>query len=106
MNTQWTSDGVSIETRFEVVLLGKYLEALNLVIEALDGDSNAEGKGVNENPTQGRRKWLRGKYPEVTSAPALFEQCFDPLLLQILLDSRKIRERLVVVCIYRDPFAR
>jgi hypothetical protein len=60
------------------------------VIEALDGDANAECEGINENPTQGRRKWLRGKYPEVTSAPALFEQCFDTLLLQILLNGRKI----------------
>jgi hypothetical protein len=105
MYAQWTSDGVPIEALFEAVLFGKYLEALYLVIEALDGDPNAECKGINENPTQGRRKWLCGKYPEVTSAPALFEQCFDPLLLQILLDSRKIRKRLVVVCIYSDPFA-
>jgi hypothetical protein len=73
MNAQWASDGVSIEARLEAILLGEYLEALNLVIEVLDGDSNTERKGVNENPTQGRRKWLRGKYPEVASAPALFE---------------------------------
>jgi hypothetical protein len=106
MNTQWASDGVSIEARLEAILLGEYLDALNLVIEALDGDSNTEGKGVNENPTQGRRKWLRGKYPEVTSAPALFEQRFDSLQFQILLNGRKIRKRFVVVCIYSDPFAR
>jgi hypothetical protein len=90
MNTQWTSDSVSIEARFEAVLLGEYLESLDLVIEALDGDSNAECKGINENPTQGSRERLRGKYPEVTSATALFEQCFDSLLFQILLNGRKI----------------
>jgi hypothetical protein len=90
MYAQWTSDGVSIEALFEAVLFGKYLEALYLVIEALDGDPNAECKGINENPTQGRRKWFRGKYPEVTSATALFKQCFDSLLLQILLNGRKI----------------
>jgi hypothetical protein len=90
MYAQWTSDGVSIEALFEAVLFGKYLEALDLVIEALDGDSNAECKGINENPTQGSRERLRGKYPEVTSATALFEQCFDSLLFQILLNGRKI----------------
>jgi hypothetical protein len=90
MNTQRASDGVPIEARLEAVLPGKYLEALDLVIEALDGDSNAEGNRIYENPTQGRREWLRSKYPEVTAAPTLFEQCFDPLQLQVLLNSGKI----------------
>jgi hypothetical protein len=90
MNTQRASDGISIEAGFDAVLLGKYLESLDLMVEALDGDSNTECERINENPAQGCRKWLRGKYPEVTSAPALFEQCFDSLLLQIVLNGRKI----------------
>ena len=106
MHTQWTSDSVAKEALFEAVLLGKYLEALDLVIESLDRDANAECKGINENPTQGSRERLRGKYPEVTSATALFEQCFDSLLFQILLNGRKVRKRFVVVCIYSNPFAR
>ena len=90
MHAQWTSDGVAKETLFEAVLLGKYLEALDLVIEALDGDSNAEGNRIYENSTQGRRERLRSKYPEVTTAPALFEQSFDSLQLQVLLNGGKI----------------
>jgi hypothetical protein len=72
VHAQWTSDRVAKEALFESVLLGEYLESLDLVIEALDGDANAECEGIDENPTQGSRKWLRGKYPEVTSATALF----------------------------------
>jgi hypothetical protein len=106
MHTQWTSDSVAKEALFEAVLLGKYLEALDLVIESLDRDANAECKGINENPTQGSRERLRGKYPKVASAPTLFEQGFDAILFQILLNSGKVRERFVVVCIYSNPFAR
>src|ERR1035438_4164965 len=90
VHAQWTSDRVAKEALFKPILLREYLESLDLVIEALDGDANAECEGIDENPTQGSRKWLRGKYPEVTSATALFEQCFDTLLLQILLNGRKI----------------
>ena len=73
MNTQRASDGVSIEAGFDAILLGKYLESLDLMVEALDGDPNTEGDGVNENPTQGRREGFCAKYPEVTAAATLFE---------------------------------
>jgi hypothetical protein len=73
VNSQRTSDGVAEEAFFQPILLREDLEPFDLVIEALDGDPNTEGDGVNENPTQGRREGFCAKYPEVTAAATLFE---------------------------------
>jgi hypothetical protein len=106
MHTQWASYGITKEAVLKPILFREYLESIYLAIESLDGDANTECDVVNENPTQGGRKRFRGKYPEMTTAPALFEQRFDAILLQVVLYGGKMRESVGVVCINSDPFAR